>query len=133
MAVRQLERAEATNSFISFLLNEVSPDGRPFTSTDLMQRGDQWVDRLFAAKPELHAEMLVGLAERYGAAGDFAELATLKRAHELAQEDDLDLRPHRLSLWGRLVHSRQRRRGGGARDRRSVKTAAACCHRAPGL
>jgi serine/threonine protein kinase len=94
MAVRQLERAEATNSFISFLLNEVSPDGRPFTSTDLMQRGDQWVDRLFAGKPELHAEMLVVLAERYGAAGDLKrELATLKRAHELAQrEGDLDLR-----------------------------------------
>ena len=94
LAVRQLERAEATNSFISFLLNEVSPDGRPFTSTDLMQRGDQWVDRLFAGKPELHAEMLVVLAERYGAAGDLKrELATLKRAYELAQrEDDLDLR-----------------------------------------
>jgi ATP/maltotriose-dependent transcriptional regulator MalT len=59
-----------------------------------MQRGDQWVDRLFAGKPELHAEMLVVLAERYGAAGDFTrELATLKRAHELAQrQDDLDLR-----------------------------------------
>ena len=94
LALRQLERAEATNSFISFLLNEVSPDGEPFTSTDLLQRGDRWMDRLFAAKPALHTEMLVVLAERYGAAGDLKrELATLKRAYEMAQQEtDLDLR-----------------------------------------
>ena len=94
-ALMQLRRAEATNSFNSFLLQEATPSsGRPLTNAELLERADALIDRRFARDPELRAHMLLILAARYNENRQFDRWqATLDRAFSLSRGfADVELR-----------------------------------------
>jgi eukaryotic-like serine/threonine-protein kinase len=94
-ALVQLRRAEATNSFNSFLLQEATPSvGKPLTNAEVLARGDALVDRRFARDPELRVHVLLMLADRYFENGQYDRWqATLDRAFALSQGlVDLELR-----------------------------------------
>ena len=86
-ALVQLRRAEATNGFNSFLLQEATPSaGRPITNAELLARGDALVDRRFARDPELRVHILLMLADRYYENGQYDRWqSTLDRAFSLSR------------------------------------------------
>jgi len=86
-ALVQLRRAEATNGFNSFLLQEATPSaGRPITNAELLARGDALVDRRFARDPELRVYILLMLADRYYENDQFDRWeSTLDRAFSLSR------------------------------------------------
>ncbi|MEO8310918.1 MAG: serine/threonine-protein kinase [Caldimonas sp.] len=63
-ARRELAHSEASNEFIGFLLQEGGD--KPFTTSELLARGEQLVERQFAADPTEGARLLLMLAEMYG-------------------------------------------------------------------
>lgn len=67
-ALKQLTTTEATDEFLSFLLQEVSD--KPLTRDQLLARGEQLVDKQFAADPVLRARLLLTLANLYSEASE---------------------------------------------------------------
>ena len=65
-ALHELTYAEASDEFLSFLLQEGSD--KPFTTAQLLSRGEELVDRQFADDPALRARLLLTLANLYGEA-----------------------------------------------------------------
>jgi eukaryotic-like serine/threonine-protein kinase len=86
-ALVELRRAEATNGFNSFLLQEATPSaGRPITNAELLARGDALVDRRFARDPELRVHILLMLADRYYENAQYDRWqSTLDRAFSLSR------------------------------------------------
>jgi eukaryotic-like serine/threonine-protein kinase len=66
-ALRQLGYAASANQFISFLLEEGSD--RPFTTTDLLARGEVLVEQQFRADPAQQASLDLMLGSLYAQAG----------------------------------------------------------------
>ena len=62
-AVHELAHAEATDEFLGFLLQEGAE--KPFTTAELLVRGEQMIDRQFASDPGLRARLLLTLANLY--------------------------------------------------------------------
>jgi serine/threonine-protein kinase len=62
-AVHELSHAEATDEFLGFLLQEGAQ--KPFTTAQLLVRGEQLIDRQFASDPGLRARLLLTLANLY--------------------------------------------------------------------
>jgi serine/threonine-protein kinase len=62
-AVHELTHAEATDEFLGFLLQEGAD--KPFTTAQLLVRGEQLIDRQFASDPGLRARLLLTLANLY--------------------------------------------------------------------
>jgi len=62
-AVHELAHAEATDEFLGFLLQEGAE--KPFTTSQLLLRGEQLIDRQFASDPDLRARLLLTLANLY--------------------------------------------------------------------
>jgi serine/threonine-protein kinase len=94
-ALVELRRAEATNGFNTFLLQEATPSaGKPISNAELLARGDALVDRRFAREPELRVHMLLILADRYHENDQFDRWhATLDRAFSLSRGlPDVELR-----------------------------------------
>jgi eukaryotic-like serine/threonine-protein kinase len=94
-ALVQLQRAEATNDFTSFLLSEATPSvGRPITNAELLARGEQLIDRRFAGDSTLRVHMLLTLAEQYHENQQFDRArVALDRAFDLSRGiADVDLR-----------------------------------------
>ena len=94
-ALVELRRAEATNAFNDFLLQEATPSaGKPISNAELLARGDALVDRRFARDPELRVHMLLMLADRYYENGQYDRWqATLDRAFTLSRVvADVELR-----------------------------------------
>jgi eukaryotic-like serine/threonine-protein kinase len=83
-AVHELSYAEATDEFLGFLLQEGAQ--KPFTTAQLLVRGEQLIDRQFAGDPGLRARLLLTLANLYIDAmePDKAE-ALLLRAQDAAK------------------------------------------------
>ena len=65
-ALIELTHAEAADEFLGFLLQEGAD--KPFTTVQLLARGEQLVDKEFASDPALHARLLLTLAKLYGEA-----------------------------------------------------------------
>src|SRR6185312_1637779 len=62
-AVHELAHAEATDEFLGFLLQEGAE--KPFTTAQLLVRGEQLIERQFAGDPGLRARLLLTLANLY--------------------------------------------------------------------
>ena len=94
-ALVELRRSEATNEFNAFLLKEATPsEGRPLTNAELLARGDDLVERGFAADPALRVHLLLLLADRYEENAQFdRRQAALDRAFALSRGlPDVELR-----------------------------------------
>ncbi len=97
-AVKAADRAEATNEFLSSLINEVGAKGRPFTTAELLTRGEQLVVKGYAHDPALRIELLSALAKRYYVNGDMAQALRLMRDANAAAEQSHDPALHARAL-----------------------------------
>lgn len=89
----QAQRAEASSEFMSLMLEEVGPEGRPLSPLDLVDKGVQLLDRRYGADPQFAARMLMQMSRRYMDLGSTEKSGqVLVRALAIAREvDDPDL------------------------------------------
>jgi eukaryotic-like serine/threonine-protein kinase len=91
-------RAEASNEFMSLILEEVGPGGQPLTMVELLDAGVELLDRQFGDDPHFVARMLLQISRRYmdlQQAG--RQLEVLGRAETIARsvrDDELLARVH---------------------------------------
>lgn len=82
-------RAEASSGFMNFLLQDIAPSGKPFTTLELLDRGRQLLETEYRDEPRFLARMMAQLADHYYAMSDrVREMAVLKRADEIATVAD---------------------------------------------
>jgi serine/threonine protein kinase len=89
----QAQRAEASSEFMSLMLEEVGPEGRPLSPLELVDKGVQLLDRRYGADPQFAARMLMQMSRRYMDLSNTEKSAqVLARALTIARElDDPDL------------------------------------------
>ncbi len=89
----QAQRAEASSEFMSLMLEEVGPEGRPLSPIELVDKGVQLLDRRYGADPQFAARMLMQMSRRYMDLSDTEKSSqVLVRALAIARElDDPDL------------------------------------------
>jgi serine/threonine protein kinase/tetratricopeptide (TPR) repeat protein len=89
----QAQRAEASSEFMSLMLEEVGPEGRPLSPLELVDKGVQLLDRRYGADPQFAARMLLQMSRRYMDLSNTEKSAqVLARALAIARElDDPDL------------------------------------------
>jgi tetratricopeptide (TPR) repeat protein len=89
----QAQRAEASSEFMSLLLEEVGPGGKPLTPVELLEKGVELLDRQYGGDPGFTARMLLQMSRRFmdiGSTNKHAEV--LARAETIARDagdDDL--------------------------------------------
>ena len=103
VALYQQQRAAATMSFMSYVLEGVSADGAGITAPELLERATDMLDRQYRSQPFL-ASLYEAVAARYlGLFQTDRALELLKVAEDLArQENDLDTLGDVLCLTGRV-------------------------------
>jgi len=77
-ALQQLDYSDATSEFLEFLLEQGSD--RPFTTPDLLARGEEMIQGKFTSDPALRAKLLLTLGDLYGQASQQAKAAQLQAA-----------------------------------------------------
>jgi serine/threonine-protein kinase len=83
-ALRDLSFAEASESFMRFVLSEGA--GRPFTTAELLARADDVIDLQYAGNAALRARMQLVLANLFGEYRDYKRaLAVVARAQAAAE------------------------------------------------
>jgi serine/threonine protein kinase/tetratricopeptide (TPR) repeat protein len=89
----QAQRAEASSEFMSLMLEEVGPEGRPLAPLELVDKGVQLLDRRYGADPQFAARMLLQMSRRYMDLSNTEKSGqVLARALAIAREiDDPDL------------------------------------------
>jgi tetratricopeptide (TPR) repeat protein len=61
----QAQRAEASSEFMSLMLEEVGPGGRPLSPLELVDKGVEMLDKRYSADPGFTARMLLQMSRRY--------------------------------------------------------------------
>lgn len=87
-ALRELSNAEASDEFLSFLLQEGGD--KPFTASQLLARGEELVERQFANDPAQRVRLLLTLANLYGEASEPEKSQLLLRRAEAAVQGLVD-------------------------------------------
>ena len=64
-AQAQLARATASSEFLGFLLSAAAPAGKKFVVADLLQEGEEVVEKQFDKDDPLRAELLAGIGMQY--------------------------------------------------------------------
>jgi eukaryotic-like serine/threonine-protein kinase len=83
----QAQRAEASSEFMSLMLEEVGPGGKPLTPIELVDRGVQLLDLRYSGEPQFAARMLLQMSRRYMDMGYTEKQAeVLQRALLIAKE-----------------------------------------------
>jgi eukaryotic-like serine/threonine-protein kinase len=87
------QRAEASSEFMSLMLEEVGPEGRPLSPLELVDKGVQLLDRRYGADPQFAAHMLMQMSRRYMDLGSTEKSGqVLERALIIARDvNDPDL------------------------------------------
>jgi len=92
-ALQQLGYAEAANDFLGFLMRQGAD--HPFTTPELLGRGERLVDLQFSAEPGLRARMLLTLGDLYAEIQDqpHAEklLVAAQQAARLSRDPSLQI------------------------------------------
>ena len=103
VALYQQQRASATMSFMSYVLEGVSADGAGITAPELLERATDMLDKQYRSQPFL-ASLYEAVAARYlGMFQTDRALELLKVSEDLAREDnDLDTLVDILCLTGRV-------------------------------
>ncbi|MDQ2733461.1 MAG: hypothetical protein M3Y55_00400, partial [Pseudomonadota bacterium] len=98
-ALHELSYAEASDEFLSFLLQKGSD--KPFTTGQLLARGEQLVDRQFADDPALRAHLLLMLADLYGQAmeQDESQALLLRAQAAVRGSADASLQASTTAAW----------------------------------
>ena len=91
-ARRELAHAEATDEFLGFLLQEGAQ--KPFTTAQLLVRGEALIDRQFASDPALRARLLLTLANLYVDAMEPTKAQSLLRRAEASANGVQDVALH---------------------------------------
>jgi eukaryotic-like serine/threonine-protein kinase len=104
LSLVQLERAESTNAFTSFLLSQ-APSGRPVPVQELLLRAERLVEKRFAHDEPLAVELLVTLGNIYAARSESDGIQrTMKRAHDISQRvPDTAVRAIASCGWARAL------------------------------
>jgi len=93
LARAQARHAAAVQQFMAGVFAQANPDenkGQPISATQLLEKGEQQLERIGAAQPVLQVDVTAMLAGLYGDLGDYARAETLlKRA--LADLDRIDV------------------------------------------
>ena len=91
-------RAEASNEFMSMMLEQVGPGGRPMTMVELLDGGLKLLDRQYRGDPRFVAHMLLQMSRRYRELDDATrERQVLARAESIAlavRDDELLAQVH---------------------------------------
>lgn len=89
----QAQRAEASNEFMSLMLEEVGPGGRPLSPVELVDRGVELLELQYGGDQRFAARMLMQMSNRYMDLGRTEKAAeVLRRANAIArglQDDEL--------------------------------------------
>lgn len=86
-ATFQAQRAEASSEFMSLMLEEVGPAGKPLTLIELLDRGEQLLDTQYGGEPRFRAHMLLQMSRRYmDLANTEKQVEVLSRAEAIAKE-----------------------------------------------
>lgn len=88
-ALQQLNYSQATSEFLAFLLQQGS--NQPFTTPQLLARGEQLIKGQFTSDPALRAKLLLSLASLYGQASQQSKseqlyVAAQALAHQTSDE-----------------------------------------------
>jgi serine/threonine protein kinase len=85
----QAQRAEASSEFMSLVLEEVGPGGRPLTPIELVDRGVQLLDLRYTDDQPFTAHMLLQMSRRYMDLGNTDKQGyVLARALAIAEKQD---------------------------------------------
>jgi tetratricopeptide (TPR) repeat protein len=87
-ALQQLNYAQATSEFLQFLLQQGSD--RPFTTPDLLARGEELIQGQFTNDPALRAKLLLTLGDLYGQAAQQAKAQQLQTAAQVLAHQSTD-------------------------------------------
>jgi serine/threonine protein kinase/tetratricopeptide (TPR) repeat protein len=94
----QTARAEASNEFMSLMLEEVGPRGRPMTMVELLDAGVGLLDRQYQGDPRFVGRMLLQMSRRYMDLQNVGrQREVLARAESIARsvhDDELLARVH---------------------------------------
>jgi non-specific serine/threonine protein kinase/serine/threonine-protein kinase len=94
----QAARAEASSEFMSLMLEEVGPSGRPMTMVELLDAGVGLLDRQYQGDPRFVGRMLLQMSRRYedvqNTAGQHQVLARAESIARSLQDDELLARVH---------------------------------------
>ncbi len=83
----QAQRAEASNEFMSLMLEAVGPEGRPLTPIELIDTGVELLDKQYGDDPRFVARMLLQMARRYMDLHNTSkQLAVIHRAEVIARD-----------------------------------------------
>jgi serine/threonine protein kinase/tetratricopeptide (TPR) repeat protein len=89
----QAARAEASNEFMSLMVEQVGTSGRPMTMVELLDAGVDLLDRQYHGDPRFVGRMLLQMSRRYGDLQNSArQQEVLTRAESIAralQDDEL--------------------------------------------
>ncbi|HEY5755724.1 MAG TPA: serine/threonine-protein kinase [Steroidobacter sp.] len=92
-ALYQAQRAEASNEFMSLMLESVGPEGRALTPIELVDTGVDLLNKQYGDDPRFAARMLLQMARRYmDLHNTHKQLEVLHRAESIArdlQDDEL--------------------------------------------
>lgn len=92
-AIQERARVQATNEFMTLLLEEVGPGGKPVTMTELLEQGLELLEAQHAAKQPYTAATYIQVAARFAVLGQSTRaLELFERTREIARsENDLDV------------------------------------------
>ncbi len=83
----QAQRAEASNEFMSLMLESVGPEGRALTPIELVDTGLELLDKQYSDDPRFAARMLLQMARRYMDLHNTGkQLEVLQRAETIARD-----------------------------------------------
>ncbi|MFC4311572.1 protein kinase [Steroidobacter flavus] len=83
----QAQRAEASNEFMSLMLESVGPEGRALTPIELVDTGLDLLDKQYSDDPRFAARMLLQMARRYMDLHNTGkQLEVLQRADTIARD-----------------------------------------------
>jgi serine/threonine protein kinase/tetratricopeptide (TPR) repeat protein len=83
----QAQRAEASNEFMSLMLESVGPEGRALTPIELVDTGLELLDKQYSDDPRFAARMLLQMARRYMDLHNTGkQLEVLQRADNIARD-----------------------------------------------
>jgi serine/threonine protein kinase/tetratricopeptide (TPR) repeat protein len=82
----QAARAEASSEFMSLMLEQVGPSGKPLKMVELLDAGLQMLDRQYQNDPRFVGRMLLQMSRRYMDLGDTARVReVLARAESIGR------------------------------------------------